>query len=386
MRLQIEFAHSEEFSGFMRRLANLDEAAQEIVHSVFIDLHPVWKALVDYRRLTGMDDDLWPFLPVLTSTGPYDPDDSKNMPAIWLRLCQHYKKREQPFLVRLCMNPQTSETSERRRTVLSFVRDANREFPFFIGVEDREPAEFATGHNVEGGYRITATSPGTLGGFLKDQHGKIWGVTCGHVARAPQAAVSVEINHVSHPNAATVVTSNFGGLPVSQPSAPCNPYVRSAVAEVDGALLELSSNFNALDTVTGVGKINAILTRTQLNSGDAVCMCGASSGAHDYVIGAYGVTCRVRLAAGGHYCFANAFEIYAPANAPGFVPGRVAQALVPRPMPGDSGAWICCKHTGSSFAYFGNLIAVQGALGICTFADALTGWAQSTSGLALQPL
>ncbi|HEV7600255.1 MAG TPA: hypothetical protein VGO49_08345 [Bradyrhizobium sp.] len=381
MRAQIQFAAREEFGSFMRTLAQ-HEAVQQVVHSVFIDLHPVWKALMDFRQATGIEDTIWPFPSVPMGAGPYDPDSQHEL---WLRICKHHSKGEWPLLVRLYVAP-TAASSESRRAVNSFVRDANQKFPFFIGIEDREPAEFAAGHNVEGGYRITATAPGTLGGFLKDQHGDIWGITCGHVAQMAGGAVTVDINYVSHPNAGTVTASNFASLPSSPVSAPCNPYVASAAVDVDAALLRLNSGFSAFDTVASVGKIDAIFARTQLNSGDTVRMCGAASGAHDYVIGGYGVTCLVPLAGGAHCCFKDAFEIYAPANAPALVPGRLAQAVVPRPLGGDSGAWICHRQTGGSFAYFGNLIAVHEAIGICTFADALTGWVQKAQGLVLQPL
>jgi hypothetical protein len=384
MRAQIKFAESEEFGSFMRLLAR-HEAVQRVVHSVFIDLHPVWKALIDFRQTTGIEvsDIIGPALQAPAGAGPYDPDSSHET---WSRLCKLHNKREHPFLVRLCVMPPIALASEDRREVYSFVRDANRNFSFFIGVEDRELAQFAAGYNVEGGYGITATAPGTLGGFLKDQRGDTWGITCGHVAQTAKSAVTVDINYVNHPNAATVVESNFTSIPSLPASAPCNPYSGPAATDVDGALLELNSGFGGLDTVTGVGRIDAILGRTQLNSGDAVRMCGAASGAHNYVIGAYGATCRIRLAGGAHYCFRDIFEIYAPVNAPALVPGRVAQAVAPRPLHGDSGAWVCHRHAGGSFAYFGNLIAVQGAIGICSFADGLTGWVQNAHGLTLQPL
>lgn len=380
MYAQIELARSEEFESFMRSLERLG-AAQQIIHSVFIDLHPVWKALIDFRRATGIEENIWPSLSVPVGAGPYDPDDQHDL---WVQLCKYHGKRERPLLVRLCVTPPTAASWESRRAISRFVREANQKFPFFIGIEDREPAEFTAGQNVEGGYGITATAPGTLGGFLKDQRGDIWGITCGHVAQIAGGAVTVDINHVTHSNAGTVTDSNFASLPSSPGSAPCNPYVASAAADVDGALVELNSGFSASDTVDSVGKIDAIFLRTQLNSGDAVRMCGASSGAHDYLIGAYGVTCQVGLPGGAYYCFKDAFEIYAPVNT--LIPGRVAQAVAPRPLGGDSGAWICHKQAGGSFAYFGNLIAVQGAIGICTFADALTGWVQKAHGLVLQPL
>ena len=117
-------------------------------------------------------------------------------------------------------------------------------------------------------------------------------------------------------------------------------------------------------------------------------MTGPRSGTHDYVIAGYGVTIKVsfRLPAGTQqYCFSHLFTFYDPGNAPNWMPGRVAQAATHRPRLGDSGAWVCYKKP-QNYAYFGNLIAVQGAIGIATFADALIKWADDDHSLTLSTL
>jgi hypothetical protein len=380
MRAQIEFSLTREFQEFMSNVGDLSGDARAIVHGVFIDFHPVWKRMVDFSRTTGITDrfftyPIWP-------PGPYDPDDQR-APRAWEEICKSHGKGKAPFVVRICVVPTTSQTLASRRTVDEFARGQ----PFFAVVEDRPIAELAASTNVEGSYRILATQRGTVGGFLQDQHGNHWGVTCGHVAQNVGTSVAMDINGVAHPNAGTVQHSNFSALPKQTKASVCNQYVNATNLEVDAALFDLASGYVALNTVGQVGIIDQIYDRTQLNSGSTVRMCGALSGAHDYAIGAYGVTCKMQLSGGAaYYCFSSLFEIYAPVVAPAFVPGRLAQAAAPRPLRGDSGAWICFNYSGSSYAYFGNLIAVQGAIGIATFADALKNWGSSNHGLTLAVL
>lgn len=57
MREQIEFSLTEEFHAFTAGLSELEEA-QSVIHGVFIDLHPIWKQMVDFVRATGIY--VWP--------------------------------------------------------------------------------------------------------------------------------------------------------------------------------------------------------------------------------------------------------------------------------------------------------------------------------------
>jgi hypothetical protein len=390
MREQIEFSASESFRTFLTGLGDLGEA-QSLIHGIFIDIHPVWKMIVDYRRITGFDDWLpffegsWMLHPAHyaalcyaggQSGGPYDLDES---PSIWQEIChRHNKKTGLPFIVKLYVIPTTSETLELRRRVEGYARER----PFFTSVIDSPMAVLAA--QVEGGADISASGPGTLGGFLKDQNGTLWGVTCGHVAQSTGSTVALGAGHV---NFGTVSYSNFPQLSPQTRAAVCNQYVTAANLAVDAALIDVASQHKPVGSVQSVGRIDKIFDRTQLNSGSTVSMTGARSGTHQYDIGGYGVTAKVRLANGsGYYCFSHLFDFYAPAYAPNWMPSRVAQAAAPRPLQGDSGAWLCFNHSGNLYAYFGNMIAVRGVVGIATFADALIKWAKDDHGLQLDIL
>jgi hypothetical protein len=309
------------------------------------------------------------------ASGPYDLDES---PTIWKEICHgHNKDAGPPFIVKVYVLPTTSSTLDSRRRVEAYAREQR----FFTSVIDSPMAVLAA--PVQGGVDISASGPGTLGGFLKDQKGKQWGVTCGHVAQKTGSTVAL----TGGGNLGIVRYSNFSKLSAQSQGAVCNQYVAKGNQSVDAALIEVASRHTAMGSVQSVGRVDTIFDRTQLNSGNVVRMMGAMSGPHDYDIGGYGVTAKAQLSNGSaYYCFSDLFDFYAPPTLPGWVPGRAAQAVTPRPLQGDSGTWMCFNHSANLYAYFGNMIAVRGAVGVATFADSLIQWAKNDHGLQLDPL
>ena len=100
--------------------------------------------------------------------------------------------------------------------------------------------------NVEGRIDIPATTYGSLGGFLQDQRGSIWGVTCGHVAQNIGASVTFEdVSHTRYPNAATARHTSFP-FPAHPQSILCNPYGNTQAVHVDtdAALSEVVPAFS----------------------------------------------------------------------------------------------------------------------------------------------
>jgi hypothetical protein len=380
MREQIDFAGSPDFQDFMRGLNRLPPQSGALVHGVFIDVHPLFRTLSDGRRLTGSED--FP----LTTGRELDPVqggvyDLAEKPQQWLEFCKHSGKQESPFFVRVQVLPATPATLPARRAVEAYVRQQ----PFFAAVVETPQAMLAL--NVEGGIRVDASGPGTLGGFLRDQSGEVWGVTCGHVAPTVNAAFALpDVNGTVVRHAGTVIHSNFAQLSPSPTSALCNPFVGVAHSSVDVALIRLDPAHAPQDTVRHVGRVTALYDRFQLGSGNVLRMAGAVSGVADYAIGGYGVTVRIGLAGTGQqYCFTSLFDFTAHRN-PSSLPARVAQALAPRPLPGDSGAWVCHDLQHGDYALFGMLVAVNGPTGIAIFADAVKDWADTTCQLTLQPL
>jgi hypothetical protein len=392
MRAQMEFAATETFQTFLTGLTRF-EKAPSVIHAIFIDIHPVWKIIMDYRRMTGFGD----FLPVFPNTaswmtyaahyaalcqmskqagGPYDLEEPS---VVWKEVCHAHKKDAgQPFIVKVYVLPSTSETLESRRQIEGYAREQN----FFTSVIDSPMAVLAA--QVEGGADISATGPGTLGGFLKDQHGDLWGVTCGHVAQTPGSPAALA---GGQGNLGCVAHSNFSKLSPQSQSAVCNQYVVKSRDSVDAALIDVSKSHRAMDSVLGLGRVDTIFDRTRLNSGSIVSMTGAMSGTNDFQIGGYGVTAKVQLSSGAaYYCFSDVFDFAAVVNAPGWVPRRLVQAASPWPLQGDSGSWLCFNHSPNLYAYFGSMIAVRGGVGVAIFADSLIQWAKTDHGLQLGPL
>lgn len=385
MQPQIAFLLRPEFQQFMAGLTNL-ETAQELIHGVFIDIHPVWESLVYAERLVGQTSN--PGYPLPYPDVEWDgTNDFDWVPGGWERLCKNAGKILNPFLVRLQILPGIADTLPQRRAIQAYASSQS----FFVAVVEEELAVLAT--NIEGGLDVTATGPGTLGGFLSDSNvrGSIWGTTCGHVAQTSPANFALpDVNGVAIANAGTVRYSNFNSLMPSPRQGVCNQYVNQAHPSVDAALVELAAGHTGLNSVKSIGRVDQIFTRTQLNSRNRISMTGAVSGTHDYKIGGYGVTAKIGLAGSPlRYCFSHLFDFSASGRSPSWMPGRIAQAGAPRPLRGDSGAWLCFDHSGSgnAFAFFGTLIAVRGAVGIATFADSLISWAASLPGQpALVPI
>src|SRR5271166_125787 len=214
MREQIAFSLTPGFQSFMTNLSTLDTAAS-IIHGVIIELHPVWRWIIDYQRATGSFDELpdriWPVHPEQLMRGPYYPakEDIVGPTHRWNDFCVRNKKTpDDPFLVRVWVLPTTQQTLSLRRAVENYVQTYSRQFRFFAVVEDRPMASLAT--NVDGGNEITVTRTGSLGGFLKDGSGDKWGVTCGHVAQTVGDSVTLEdIGGVQYVGAGSVSHTTF---------------------------------------------------------------------------------------------------------------------------------------------------------------------------------
>jgi hypothetical protein len=387
MRNLIDFSRSTEFSNFMRGLERLGEPAQ-LVHGVFIEYHPYWRRLADSYMSTGIDIGSPPiryfsYHELLLShplprVGPYDTDYT---PAQWLYACGESGKTTRPFIIKVYVNPTTQHTRQLRKSLEQYVRSA----PFFAVLIDAPIGMLAA--KIEGGEEIVATSKGTVGGYLKDQNGQPWGVTCGHVAQTQQASVTLsDVNGATLANAGTVTYSNFANFVPQGAGGQCNPYAGNPGLNVDAALYAPTAGHTPQATVQSVGTIDRISNKMDLSSGDIITMRGAVSGRADYEIGGYGVTAKLQLCGtGNYYCFTNLFDFFAPGHS-SLIPNKILQSMLPWPRQGDSGAWLCHNYTGNQYSYFGNLIGVRGPVGIATFGDELCNWARNEHKLYLSPI
>jgi hypothetical protein len=269
--------------------------------------------------------------------------------------------RRQPFLVKVCVAPTTPSSVALRRQLETICSNETR---FYAVVEDRAPARLAA---LEGGRRMTAAAQsGTLGGFLKDQSGIIFGVTCGHVGQKKGDTTSAQDVAGATSGIGSVVETNW---PLTTSTGLCQ--TATAPNRVDMALTDVASGQVATNHVRGIGIITAITRLAGLGSGHRVQMAGAVTGADDFDITGYVATYRTHYN-GVYYCFTNVYQIS------GVISNFLFRSYTPIPKLGDSGAWVCCPADPTGTALCGMLFAVDSARGYVSFTDEMDTWAKST--------
>lgn len=375
MQAQINFSNTKPFVDFMSGLASLEEASS-LIHGIYIYPHPIWRRLAERSLRHGAHD------PYYYSWIECDYDEGDQLldfsqkPPYWDNYCHNEGKETDPFLVRVFIEPVTNKTLSLRQQIRQYAR----QHPFFVSVEEETHGVLAA--SIDGGLDVNAPNSGTLGGFLKDQNGHIWGITCGHVAMTKGASFALpDVAGLNIPNAGKVHESNYTSHQLSPAGGVCNQYISPQHPNVDVALLRLDPRHSGSAAISKLGTIVDVYNRTILGSGSKVTMRGARSRKNTYVIGGYGVTGRFEGSnPGDFYCFSHLFDFAAPGATRG---GRVRQAAAPRPLKGDSGSFVCHTLAAGDLALFGMLIAVEGAKGVACFADSITDWADAEHGLRL---
>jgi hypothetical protein len=327
MQAQIDFSNTLPFVTFMAGLPGL-ESAQALIHGIYIYPHPVWRCLAENAAQNGVSDPQ--SLLECNRDGVDGLLDMSQSFSLWEQYCSEACKKKDPFLVCIYVEPTTNRTLGLRRRIQTYAAQQ----PFFVTVEEEDLGWLAA--SIDGGLEINAPNTGTLGGFLKGQHGDVYGVTCGHVATAVAASFSLpDVAGVNISNAGNVLTSNFSAFQFSPAGGVCNQYTNPSHPDVDIALLELNPAHAGSAQITKHGTVVDIYNRTVLGSGSKISMRGSVSGKHNYIIGGYGVTSRLKdRGTGKSYCFSHLFDFAASRTVRG---GRIGQAIAPRPLSGDSG-------------------------------------------------
>jgi hypothetical protein len=378
MQEQIAFINTPAFSDFMRGLPAV-ESAQSLIHGIWVYPHPVWIRMTQMLAETGSADPYWSqdWLHLEPPEGLLDLTQS---PFYWEQYCNRAgKKSNEPFIVRIYIDPVTNQTIGLRRQIQAYAGQQ----PFFVSVVEEEPGWLAS--SVDGGEKLSAPGTGTLGGFLKDMNNTVYGVTCGHVAKTAGVSFGLpDLAGVHIANAGMVLHSNHKDFQPTPASGTCNQYVQPSHPDVDIALLELDPAHAGTAKIINYGTVVDISDRTVLGSGSTIGMHGAVSKKHDYTIGGYGVTARLRdRGTKTSYCFSHLFDFASPQANRG---GRAGQALAPRPLAGDSGSFVCHTLASGDLALFGLLIAASGTKGIACFADSIIKWADDEEHLTLTHL
>ena len=362
------FSQSEDFLSFVERIQKAIEHDDRFFIGFVVARHPYWDALKQ-NRARGYDV-LYPgywwqpglLLPSLIGSYPipeyYTSDDSDiSLNDGW----SQFSPKKGSFLAKVCVTPtEVASLPLRRRLEAICAAETN----FFAIVEDRVPPRLSS---LVGGKQLTAGSQtGTIGGYLKDQYGDYFGLTCGHVGCYVGDTVSATDTGGGSLVIGKVSNTNWKLTSISAGSL-CQ--VATAANDVDIALVELDPGFVPSNTVNGIGQITDIFKLASLGSGHQVRMCGYQSGAEDYKITGYVVTYKTSHL-GLDYCFSNVFEI---AGVPSTSTFQLFGQYVPVPKSGDSGAWVTTDIAGGN-ALCGMLYAVDNARGYVAFTDQMLKW------------
>jgi hypothetical protein len=230
---------------------------------------------------------------------------------------------------------------------------------FKITLEDRPLAVLAS----SSGDRIRGASSGTVGGFLRDSSGTIYGTTCSHVAAS---------GSVSDSRGATLGTVAHASKQTPRPTPHlCRPR-GTTLNDMDASIY----------TSTGGASACRFAGPTiHYGSGQASQMQGATSGGpHTFYLGGLGLVQTLHHN-GNDYCFENLFSIRPRPTAP--LPISAAIAFAPVPAQGDSGAWITVGGTGTQREWIGMLIGVDLVEGFALDATDVLAWAAKAAGASL---
>lgn len=381
MLAQLEFSRSSEFQDFLRALFGYERINIELVQGVTIDFHPLWLLMWDAHQRTGSDiehyDFYWPLNELVRQRPRFARRPNPNWrPGAWKHFSQRQGKGlDEPFIVKISITPGGDSVS--RNELYAF---ADQQKAFFCTVEERPVARAAA--NVQGSTSMMANDDGTLGGFLKDQNtGKIFGVTCAHVATTPNTQVNLtDVGGTTYNNAGTVTHTTYSNLVITGARG-CNNTITWQSDHVDIALFEPDAHHTPQNTVSTIGLIDAIFDYSQFDSGTDVVMRGTVSGKHTYQVGAFCAIYRVLFNDGNFRCFNNIFEITSSSGRAPWLPQKIAI----RPAAGDSGAWVCADSVSGNYAYCGTLIAVDDFSGYACFAQAVRDWAIDKHNIDLVP-
>lgn len=376
MEAQYQFAQTPPFRDLMKVLSSEESISMRTL-GVVIDLHPLWRQYFDWYAAMGVAPEQWPLFE--RSAAPvamnYDIDWSCDA---WEKFAAHHRKDRPPFVVKICVLPPTPDQAPIMRQLRAI---ADRQ-PFFTVVEVRTPPRVAAA--VPGGSQVDATMLGSLGGFLKDQNGDVFGLTCGHVAQQANTRIHFpDVGGTHYPSAGDVAYTNYASVRPQRNGQLCNPDSGAPMAEVDAALIDIDRPLTPDAMITRVGAVSTIYGRRHFQAGHPTYMYGAVSRRFGrYTVGAYAFSYRIIFPDGQFRCFTNLFEIRGESSSP-----VLPHLLRARAQAGDSGSWICCDAATGGTALCGTLIAVDDAhgVGFATFTDPLLAWAAGL-GHNLQPL
>jgi hypothetical protein len=347
-------------------------AENPVTQGVFLDLNPIWWTAYCLARAGLRPDALdmvfhygsWAYVADMVSLEAAEGDEidftwvdsSEQVENFTRHLHDRHSKQLQasslPFVAKIIAKPVGRELFETRERLVSLAAAQS----FFAIVETRPLGRLAFS---PGDSCVAGSVPGTVGGFLRDQHaGKVYAATCGHVA---QTGTQV-----------SVLGQHLGVVSMSHPPVPLGAGLLctrgcATANRLDFALIDVGAQ-SVANTVNGISP--------RIAGHQAILLRGGASGTNPFEVGGVGLT---YCPGNSNICFENLFEVRQQVYGGALNP-RIRAVFSPVPMQGDSGGWV---ETSPGSDWCGVLVAVDGFVGYALEADDVLSEADSTFGTNL---
>ncbi len=231
-------------------------------------------------------------------------------------------------------------------------------------------------HNpLVGGVSISSINEktfGTLGGFLKDKDGNIYGVTCAHVASLNNQSVFQPAKYDSSNNREIGKVIFASDLNFCSSQSPCSP--ESSEGNMDVTLIKINDHENCEFGVHELGKINKPKEFKDINQGMKVEFNGRTTNERKQLtIGGLCVSYKIAYeqdSVSKYACFTNLVELR---SIPFKLLGTNYYVQDSPVRAGDSGAWIC-SNDSEGYSWCGMLISGDADRGYFLSSEHIIKW------------
>ncbi|NNV57759.1 hypothetical protein [Limnovirga soli] len=214
-------------------------------------------------------------------------------------------------------------------------------------------------HNpLVGGVSISSNNEksfGTLGGFLNDKNGNVYGLTCAHVVSSNNQSVFQPAKYDSSKSreiGKVLFSSDLNFCPFQ---SPCSP--ESSIGNMDVTLIQIDNSENCEFRIHELGKINKLKEFKDINQGMKVEFNGRTTNERkQLIIGGLCVSYKIAYeqdSISQYACFTNLIELR---SIPFKILGTEQYANALPVRAGDSGAWIC-SNDSEGYSWCGMLIS-----------------------------
>lgn len=278
-------------------------------------------------------------------------------------------RSEQPLVATVALLPGTLETEE----VPSFAEVGIR-----VHVEERPPARLSANPRrqfrpVIGGVSCGSGQqlPGTLGGIVRDDHGRTYALTCAHVAESGPVDQPAQRDGGSPNRVGEVVLCS--PLEANPAGSICNHRRSDTVFNsLDVALIAVDDGIVGHREVLDLGWIDGVTADRDVAPFMPVDFSGRSSGHVDLETAALNVEYAFKGPDGSSYCFEDTLELRQP---PGGFWSRLSGSR--RSLrPGDSGGW-ACRSGQAGLEWCAMAIGEDGQRGYAIYATDVLKWLKS---------